>query len=65
MDWPIDKGKTQHTPQNGKRLSGTDSCSLLINEVEERICLFADDKGIQRKLKIIEIVGKLAEEKPL
>lgn len=45
--------------------SGTASCSLLINEVEERICLFADDKGSQKKLKIIEIIGKPSEKKPL
>lgn len=39
--------------------------SVLINEVRERVCLFADDKGSQKKLKLIEIIGKLPEKKPL
>lgn len=38
---------------------------VLINEVEERIRLFADDKGSQKKLKMIEIIGKFPEKKPL
>lgn len=38
----------------GRDLSGTASCSLLIKEVEERICLFAVDKGTQKKLEITE-----------
>jgi len=39
--------------------------SVLINEVEERICLFEDDKGSQKKLEMIEIIGKPPEKKPL
>lgn len=38
---------------------------VLINEVEETIRLFADDKGSQKKLKMIEIIGKFPEKKPL
>lgn len=39
--------------------------SVLINKAEERICSFADDKGSQKKLKMIEIIGKLPEKKSL
>lgn len=38
---------------------------VLINEVEETIRLFADDKGSQKKLKMIEMIGKFPEKKPL
>lgn len=36
-----------------------------LNEVEGRICLFPDDKSIQKKLKMIRIIGKSSEKNPL